>query len=298
MASTTTKTSKTVSLVQKESFFDDAFFSDAWADFDLAMQGILDKFDDKGKKVDSTTRGECRDLYRSIRSSKIDDDMYASQALQVTEKDGRFSCVMDVKDFNPNQLQVKVVEDRVVVEGKYEKKSEDGSSTSSKSFYKEFSLPGSANLDLVSTALSKDGVLTVRAPKKEGNEIVPAPDGVVKQSSSSVQESSSVQQSSTGNSESSSVVKKSSTSVQQSSSNVQQSSVSSSSVKKQSFSQSSSSSFSSSFSSSNVSSNMSSNLSSTMGAMDFDKDFADMSKAMNDRLVFTHESVNLKLPEN
>jgi len=298
MASTTTKTSKTVSLVQKESFFDDAFFSDAWADFDLAMQGILDKFDNKGKKVDSTSRNECRDLYRSIRSSKIDEDIYASQALQVTEKDGRFSCVMDVKDFNPNQLQVKVVEDRVVVEGKYEKKSEDGSSCSSKSFYKEFSLPGSANLDLVSTALSKDGVLTVRAPKKEGNEIVPAPDGVVKQSSSSVQESSSVQKSSTGSAESSSVVKKSSSVVQQSSSNVQQSSssVSSSTVKKQSFSQSSSSSFSSSFSSSNVSSN----LSSAMGAIDkdFDKDFADMSKAMNDRLVFTHESVNLKLPEN
>ena len=32
-----------------------------------------------------------------------------------------FQCVMDVKDFNPNDLQVKVVEDRVVVEGKYEK---------------------------------------------------------------------------------------------------------------------------------------------------------------------------------
>ena len=28
---------------------------------------------------------------------------------------------MDVKDFNPNDLQVKVVENRVVVEGKYEK---------------------------------------------------------------------------------------------------------------------------------------------------------------------------------
>ena len=28
---------------------------------------------------------------------------------------------MDVKDFNPNDLQVKVVDDRVVVEGKYEK---------------------------------------------------------------------------------------------------------------------------------------------------------------------------------
>jgi len=311
--------SKTLSLVQKESFFDDAFFTDAWEDFDSAMKTILDKFQDKSKQV--STRNECRDAYRSIRSSRIDDDIYASQALQVTEKDGRFSCVMDVKDFTPNDLQVKVVDDRVVVQGKYEKKSEDGKSSSSKSFYREFNLPASANLDLVSTALSKDGVLTVRAPKKEGTEIVPASNGAVKQSSSSVQESSSVQKSSDGSVESSSssvskkssVVQQSSNTVQQSSnavqqssnvvqqssnssnvvqqsSNVQQTSSVSSSVKKQSFS-SSSSSFSSSFSS---------NMDSKMGAIGegFDKKFEDMQKAMNDRLVFTHESVNLKLPEN
>ena len=50
--SSTTKTTKTVSLVQKStSFFDDAFFKDAWEDFDTAMQTVLDKFDDKGRKV-------------------------------------------------------------------------------------------------------------------------------------------------------------------------------------------------------------------------------------------------------
>jgi len=293
----TAMASKTISLLQKESFFDDAFFTDAWADFDLAMQGVLDKFESKGRKVDSTTRSECRDLYRNIRTSNIDTDIYASQALQVTEKDGRFNCVMDVKDFNPNQLQVKVVEDRVVVEGKYEKKSADGSSTSSKSFHKEFTLPASADLDLVSTALSKDGVLTVRAPKREGSAVVPASDGSVKKSTSSVEESSSVQKSSTGGNSTSSMVKQSSvqesssSSVKQSSTSsvVQQSSVTSS-VKKQSFTSSTSSSFSSStLDSSNV-----------QGALEdnFDKKFEDMSKAMNDRLVFTHESVNLKLPEN
>jgi len=111
------QSSKTVSVVQRESFFDDAFFQDAWEDFDTAMQTVLDKFDVKGTKITSGSRNECRDLYRNIRTSKIDEDIYASQALQVTEKEGRFSCVMDVKDFTPNDLQVKVVDDRVVVEG-------------------------------------------------------------------------------------------------------------------------------------------------------------------------------------
>lgn len=311
--SSTTKTTKTISLVQKDmSFFDDAFFKDAWEDFDTAMQTVLDKYDDKKTKITTGSRTSGLDVYRNIRSSKIDEDIYASQALQVTEKDGRFSCVMDVKDFTPSDLQVKVVDDRVIVEGKYAKKSEDGSSQSSKSFHKEFNLPGCANLDLVSTALSKDGVLTVRAPKKEGSEIVPASDGTVKKSSSSMEESSSSQKSSTGSNEASSVSKKSSvvqqsstssSSVQQSAveksqqsvqqSSVQQSSVQSS-VKKQSFSTSSSS-FSSSFSSMNEGS---SNLSALGGGGGgIDKTFDDMEKAMNDRLVFTHESVNLKLGE-
>ncbi|KAK3857389.1 hypothetical protein Pcinc_036358 [Petrolisthes cinctipes] len=257
MSSVTTSTSKTLSVVKRESFFDDSFFNDSWEDFDKAVQSILDKFDNKGLKVDVGTRSECRDLYSKIRSSKIDEDLYASQALQITEKDGKFQAVMDVKDFSPNDLQVRVVDDRVVVEGKYFKKSEDGSSTSSKSFYKEFTMPSTANIDLVATALSKDGVLTVKAPKREGDAAQPS--GAV--TSSSVQQSSSVQESS---------------STKQSSA--------SSSVKK--VSMSSSSTFSSS---STSSSQVSSNLMSNMESLD------DMAQDMKDRLVFSHDTVNLKL---
>ena len=43
---------KSLSLVQKDdSFFNDAFFKDAWEDFDKAMQQVLNKFDDKGLTV-------------------------------------------------------------------------------------------------------------------------------------------------------------------------------------------------------------------------------------------------------
>ncbi|KAK8722609.1 hypothetical protein OTU49_012128 [Cherax quadricarinatus] len=243
-------TGKTLSLIKRESFFDDAFFTDAWEDFDKAVQSILDKFDNSGLQVDVGSRSQCRDVYSKIRSSKIDEDLYASQALQITEKDGKFQAVMDVKDFSPNDLQVRVVDDRVVVEGKYCKKSEDGSTVSSKSFYKEFTLPNNADIDAVSTALSKDGVLTVKAPKREGDGAKPA--GALTTSTSTVQQSSS--------------------SVQQSSS------VSSSSVKKVSMSSSSTFSSSSSSSFSNKSS------------------LDDMAKDMQDRLVFSHENVNLKLP--
>lgn len=263
--STIMSSSKTLSIVKRESFLDDSFFKESWEDFDKAMQSILDKFDSQGLKVDVGSRLACRDAYSKIRSSKIDEDLYASQALQITEKDGNFSAVMDVKDFNPTDLQVRVVDDRVVVEGKYEKKSEDGSSMSSKSFHKDFNLPQMADIDKVSTALSKDGVLTIKAPKREGEALNPS--GPVVSSSSSVQQASSFEKSSTSSSTSSSSV---------------------TSSKKVSMSSSSSSSFSSS-----ATSNFGSSLTG-MGGME---SLEDMAKDMKDRLVFSHETVNLKLPE-
>ncbi|XP_063611136.1 protein lethal(2)essential for life-like isoform X1 [Penaeus indicus] len=257
--SSMTSSSKILSLVKRESFFDDSFFKDSWEDFDKAVQSILDKFDDTGLKVDTGSRSKCRDVYSRIRSSKIDEDLYASQALQITEKDGKFQAVMDVKDFNPSDLQVKVVDDRVVVEGKYEKKSEDGSSMSSKSFYKEFTMPPSADIDQVATALSKDGVLTVKAPKREGD-VAARPAGALTSSSSTSSSSFSSSSHQSSSSSSSSTI---------------------SSTKKVSMSSSSSSSFSSS------------TMSSGMGMDSLD----DMAKDMKDRLVFSHENVNLKLPQ-
>lgn len=182
---------KSLNVVQRESFFDDSFFKEAWEDFDRAMQRVLDKFDNRGLMINEGSRNECRDAYSKIRSNRIEEDLYASQALQITEKDGKFQVVMDVKDFNPRELQVRAVDDRIVVEGGYQKVSQDGTSKSLKSFYKEFTLPDAADIDQVTTALSKDGVLTIRAPKKEGAAITEGP-----KKSSSSSSSSSMQQSS------------------------------------------------------------------------------------------------------
>ncbi|XP_068207113.1 putative uncharacterized protein DDB_G0294196 isoform X2 [Palaemon carinicauda] len=182
---------KSLNVVQRESFFDDSFFKEAWGDFDSALQRVLDKFDNRGLQINEGSRNECHDAYSKIRSNKIQEDLYASQALQITEKDGKFQVVMDVKDFNPRELQVRAVDDRIVVEGAYQKVSQDGASKSLKSFYKEFTLPEAADIDQVTTALSKDGVLTIKAPKKDGAAITEGP-----KKSSSNSSSSSMQQSS------------------------------------------------------------------------------------------------------
>lgn len=58
-STTTTKTTKSLSVVKRESFFDDSFFTDAWDDFDKAMQGVLDKFDNTGLKVSACSFSVC-----------------------------------------------------------------------------------------------------------------------------------------------------------------------------------------------------------------------------------------------
>lgn len=70
---------------------------------------------------------------------------------------------MDVKDFSPEQISVKAVDDTIVVEGHIEKK--EGNSVSTQKFVRRFILPPTVNMNAISSALSKDGVLTINAPK-------------------------------------------------------------------------------------------------------------------------------------
>lgn len=338
--------SRSLNLVEHGSFFEDAFFKDALEDFDKAMQGVLDKFETKGTKVESSNRVASTESYRQIRSANIGKDLYASQAIQITEKDGKFNCVMDVKDFNPKDLNVRVVDDRVVVEGKYEAKSEDGSSMACKQFYKEFNMPPSADIDQVATALSKDGILTVKAPKREGD--APPRTGPITQSSA--EQSSAMSQSNKvsddGTAISKSMKSSSSSFSSSSSSNTMtggsgmpgmmgagmlsmddmakdmkdrlgagslmssefgdmkssfgdmkslSSGMNSSSMSSQMSSSKSVSMSSKSSISSSSSSTMTSGMSSMMGGGE--DMIGDMSKDMQDRLIFSHETANIKLPE-
>lgn len=69
-----------------------------------------------------------------------------------------------MRGFQGGDLQVKVVGgSEVQVEGRMEK-DEEGCK-SSRSFRRRFQLPGVLDVNAVTSALSSDGVLTIRAPK-------------------------------------------------------------------------------------------------------------------------------------
>jgi hypothetical protein len=65
---------------------------------------------------------------------------------------------LDVPDFKPEELQVKISNNMVTIEGKQE------TTFSSKQFFKKFSIPQGVKPETISSSLSPKGVLTISAP--------------------------------------------------------------------------------------------------------------------------------------
>ncbi|XP_013117382.1 heat shock protein 23 [Stomoxys calcitrans] len=85
--------------------------------------------------------------------------------VSTTGQDG-FQVCMDVQQFKPSELNVKVLDNCIVVEGKHEER-EDNHGYISRSFVRRYVLPKGYNPENVVSTLSSDGVLTVSVPKPQ-----------------------------------------------------------------------------------------------------------------------------------
>ena len=72
---------------------------------------------------------------------------------------------LDVQQFKPDQLNVKVVDNTVVIDGKHEER-QDEHGFISRQFQRRYVLPDNVDPATVISSLSSDGVLTITAPKK------------------------------------------------------------------------------------------------------------------------------------
>ena len=78
--------------------------------------------------------------------------------------DDKYKIMVNVENYNPDELTIKTVGNAVQVEAKHMEKTSDGRSFSSRNFSQTFSLPKGVNPDEVKSSLSKDGTLTIEAP--------------------------------------------------------------------------------------------------------------------------------------
>lgn len=76
-----------------------------------------------------------------------------------------FQVTLDVQQFEPEEVTVKVTGNNVVIEGKHEEK-QDEHGWISRQFSRKYVVPEQCDIDQLQSHLSSDGVLTVTAPRK------------------------------------------------------------------------------------------------------------------------------------
>lgn len=72
---------------------------------------------------------------------------------------------MDVQQFKPDEVNVKIVDNYLVVEGKHEEK-QDKHGFISRQFTRRYRLPDDVQQENISSSISSDGILSISAPKK------------------------------------------------------------------------------------------------------------------------------------
>ncbi|KAJ8041230.1 Alpha-crystallin B chain [Holothuria leucospilota] len=76
-----------------------------------------------------------------------------------------FKVAIDAKNFKPEELDVKIADDEVVIHGKHEEKS-DSQGSVSREFTRRYKLPADVDPADVTSSLSEEGVLCIRGPRK------------------------------------------------------------------------------------------------------------------------------------
>ncbi|MDK3205690.1 small heat shock protein, partial [Escherichia coli] len=82
------------------------------------------------------------------------------------QDDGKnFKVNLDVQQFKPEEVSVKVVDGYIVVDGKHEERSDEHGYIS-RQFTRRYKVPDSVDPAAIKSTLSSDGVLSIGAPKK------------------------------------------------------------------------------------------------------------------------------------
>ncbi|XP_045497530.1 protein lethal(2)essential for life-like [Colias croceus] len=117
------------------------------------------------------------DMLRQMEHLSSAMNQLALEGTKISSDNEKFQVNVDVQHFAPDEINVKVGDGFVTVEGKHEEK-RDEHGYISRQFVRRYALPQGCLPDTVQSKLSSDGVLTVTAPKvlplpSSGERIVP-----------------------------------------------------------------------------------------------------------------------------
>jgi HSP20 family molecular chaperone IbpA len=151
---------------RRESAFDnirrDSAFNSAISKHDSMFDNPRGGFFEDRSIFDRERNGSLfdRDDQRSLFAANSEQNGVS----RVQYDDDTYKILVNVESYKPEELVIKTIDNTVHVEATHQEKTGDGRSYSTKSFNQSFTLPRGVNPDLVSSALSKEGVLTISAP--------------------------------------------------------------------------------------------------------------------------------------
>jgi crystallin alpha B len=83
---------------------------------------------------------------------------------EVTNTDKDFKINLDVSHFKPEELNVKTIENKLVIHAKHEERPDEHGFIQ-REFKRMYILPKEVDPEIVKSSLSADGILTITAPK-------------------------------------------------------------------------------------------------------------------------------------
>ena len=92
--------------------------------------------------------------------------------IRFTDNKDKLEVSLDTAHYKPEELHVQVKNNMLVIDGSHEEKSEDGKHNVTRRFTRSYTLPEGTRTEDVTSNLSTDGVLVVKALKKEPTEDV------------------------------------------------------------------------------------------------------------------------------
>ncbi|GFT77280.1 hypothetical protein NPIL_242091 [Nephila pilipes] len=118
--------------------------------FPAALLEFEDRYDDNSRKRKRRENAVCSNEPK--------------RKVQILTKDDKFQVKLDTSDYEPDEITVKVINDRLAVSAKHETKDDDVYEYHE--MVRSFELPEGVDPEMVVSRLASDGQLTIEAPMK------------------------------------------------------------------------------------------------------------------------------------
>ena len=157
-------------MTMQKSFCDDPFFKDSWEDMEKSQQDFFkrsrNQFEESVRRMESAMKDFSRDMVRFEDAfPRSSTNLQDAEDLKVRDGGDKVELSLDTAGYKPDELKVTAGQGVVCVEGKHEERSQSGEIMVSRHMSRQYQLPASADPAMVTSNLSRDGVLLISIPK-------------------------------------------------------------------------------------------------------------------------------------